>query len=328
MRWSTALVLVAVLLTFSGCSQEKKTPDAKESAIPVKIGEIRHVRDREVVSVSGTTASPDAPTEVSFLVSGKVIQVAPREGDYVREGHIIAAIDPTDYTLALQAASAQVRQAKIAFDRARDEYGRMKFLYDSKSLAANDFEKFKAAQAIAKEQLDQASANEKLCNKRLSDASLRAPVSGFISKRSIEPGETATPGRPVFEIVRLDPVEIGVGVPETDIHRVRIGQEAEIRIPALPGQRFKGTVGVVNVSADPGTRTYLTRISVPNPGHVLRVGMIAEARILGDRLADLMTLPAEAILRDSQGATVVFVYYPRPAIGICQAGRHRDRLRP
>lgn len=310
MRWPAALVFAAVLLTCPGCSREEKAQDAAENAIPVKIGEVRHVRDREVVPVSGTVASPDAPTEVTFLVSGKVLQVGPREGDYVREGQLIAAIDPTDYSLALQAASAQVKQAKIAFERARDEYGRMKFLFDNKSLAANDFEKFKAAQAIAKEQLDQAAANEKLCRKRLDDASLHAPIGGFVSKRSIEPGETASPGRPVFEIVRLDPVEISVGVPETDIHCVRIGQEAEIRIPALSGQRFQGTVRVVNVSADPGTRTYLTRISAPNPGHVLRIGMIAEARILGDRLVDLMTLPAEAIVRDPQGATMVFVYYP------------------
>ena len=310
MRWSTALFFIAVLAALWGCSPEKKTPETTENAIPVRIGEVRHVRDREVVSVSGTVASPDAPVAVSFLVSGKVLQVGPREGDYVREGQLIAAIDPTDYSLALQAASAQVKQAKIAFDRARDEYGRMKFLFDSKSLAANDFEKFKAAERIAKEQLDQAAANEKLSRKRLDDASLRAPGNGFISKRSIEPSETASAGRPVFEIVRLDPVEIGVGVPETDIHLVRIGQEAEIRIPALPGQLFRGTVRVVNVSADSGTRTYLTRISVPNPGHVLRVGMIAEARILGDRLVDLMTVPAEAVLRDPQGATVVFVYYP------------------
>jgi multidrug efflux pump subunit AcrA (membrane-fusion protein) len=54
----------------------------------------------------------------------------------------------------------------------------------------------------------------------------------------------------------------------------------------------------------------MTRIVVPNPTHILRVGMVAEARIEGDRVADLMTLPAEAILRDPQGATIVFVYYP------------------
>ena len=95
-------------------------------------------------------------------------------------------------------------------------------------------------------------------------------------------------------------------------HRSRKGgQTAEVTIPALPSKCFEGKVRVINVSADPQTRTYMTRIVVPNPDHALRVGMVAEARIEGDRLRDLMMLPAETILRDPQGATIVFVYYPK-----------------
>ncbi len=310
MRALLAIFSILAFFALTSCSQEKTTEPTAGNAIPIRTGKVRHVQDREFVSVSGSVASPDAPVLVSFLVSGKVIQVMPREGDYVERGQLLATIDPTDYTLSVQAASAQVKQAKIALDRSKDEYSRMKFLYESRSLAGNDFEKFKAAYLSAQQQADQAIANEKLARKRLGDASLHAPGSGFISKRSIEPGETASPGRPAFEIVKLDPVEIAVGVPETDIHLVRVGQKAVITIPAMPSKPFEGTVRVINVSADPNTRTYMTRITVPNPAHVLRVGMVAEARIQGDRVLDLMTLPAEAILRDPQGAQIVFVYYP------------------
>ena len=308
MRSSVVLFSILALLTLSSCSAEKQAEQTTDK-IPVRIGGIRHVQDHELVSVSGTVASPDAPAGVSFLVSGKVVHVGPREGEYVKKGQLLAAIDPTDYTLTVQAAAAQAGQARIALERTKSEYGRMKFLFESRSLAANDFEKFKAAYMTAKQQLAQAAANEKLSQKHLTDASLYAPVNGFVSKRAIEPGETASPGRPVFEIVSLDPVEISVGVPETDIHLVRIAQTAAIKIPALPGKVFQGTVRVINVSADPSTRTYMTRITVPNPGHILRVGMVAVAQIQGDRLLDIMTLPAEAIVRDPQGATVVFIYY-------------------
>lgn len=310
MRSLTAVFPILILFTLFACSSENKTENAVNDAIAVKSGKIRQVREPERISVSGTVASPDAPTAVSFQVSGKVIRVGPREGEYVQKGQLLAAIDPTDYDLAARAVTAQVKQAGIGLERSRDEYNRMKFLYESKSLAGNDFEKFKAAWLSARQQLDQATANEKLSQKRLRDTSLHAPVSGFISKRSIEPGETAGAGRPVFEIVTLDPVEISVGVPETDIHLIRIGQKAEIKIPALPGELFPGTVRVIGVSADSNTRTYTTRITVPNPEHILRVGMVAEAHVRGDRMLDLMTLPVEAIVRDPQGATMVFVYYP------------------
>jgi multidrug efflux pump subunit AcrA (membrane-fusion protein) len=69
-------------------------------------------------------------------------------------------------------------------------------------------------------------------------------------------------------------------------------------------------VRVINVSADSNTRTYMTRISVPNPEHQLRVGMVAEATIRGDRTVSMVTLPGDAVVRDPQGATQVYVYYP------------------
>jgi len=310
MRFLSAVGFVSILFVLTSCSQGKSTEQPASNATPIKTGKVRHVQQYEVVSVSGAVTSPDEPVPVSFLVSGKVIQAVPREGDYVEKGQLLAVIDPTDYTLSLQAASAQAGQAKVALNRSKDEYARMKFLYESRSLAENDFEKYKAAYLSAKQQVDQAIANEKLARKHLSDASLCAPTDGFISKRSIEPGQTASSGNPVFEIVKLDPVEINVGVPETDIHLVRIGQRATVAIPALPTDPFEGKVRVINVSADPNTRTYMTRIAVPNPAHILRIGMVAEARIEGDRVLDLMTLPAETILRDPQGATIVFVYYP------------------
>ena len=309
-RILSAVRFVLILFVLTSCSQGRSEEQPAGRAIPIKTGKVRHVQEHQFVSVSGTVVSPDAPVQVSFLVSGKVLEVKHREGDYVEKGQLLAVIDPIDYKLSLQAASAQVGQAKVALDRSKDEYARMKFLYESRSLAGNDFEKFKAAWLSAGRQLDQAVANQKLAQKRLGDASLYSPSAGFISRRSIEPGQTASPGSPAFEIVKLDPVEINVGVPETDIHLIRVGQKATVAIPALPTESFEGNVRVINVSADPNTRTYMTRIVVPNPARILRIGMVAEAGIQGDRAVDLMSLPAETILRDPQGATIVFVYYP------------------
>ena len=133
----------------------------------------------------------------------------------------------------------------------------------------------------------------------------------------------------------MDPVEVNVGVPETDVHLVRIGQEAEITVPALPGKSFQGTVRLINVSADPGTRTYMTRITVANPELLLRVGMVAEATIRGDRTVSMVTLPGDAVVRDPQGATQVYVYYPdqkrvyakRVEIGAAANKERRDKER-
>jgi multidrug resistance efflux pump len=316
--------------------------------VPVKVGQAHHIEAPATVSVSGSVVSPENPSNAAFLVSGKVIKVGHREGESVKRGQVLAVIDPTDYELALKAAAAQVaaakavlqkvespvrpemlEQARVAFERAQDEYQRMKQVYDAKSLPPNDFEKFKAAYDASRQQyeqaraggqkedraqaqaaFEQATAAEEIARKHLADAALTAPVDGFVANRSIEIGDMAIAGRPVFQIVQLDPVEINVGVPETDIHLVRTGQTATIQIPALPGDAFQGIVRVINVAADPSTRTYMVRIAVPNPKYALRLGMIAEAQIRGDRQLDLMTLPGDAIVHDPQGATTVFVCFP------------------
>ncbi len=334
--------------SLSACTSEQHKKESNGEAIPVTVGKVQHVQERETVSVSGTVATPNSPANVSFLVSGKVVFVGPREGEYVKKGQVLARIDPTDFNLSVKSATAQaasaqaamekamnsarpelLEQARITYERAEDEHRRMKMLYDSKSLAPNDYLKYKAAydrakqdyeqakiggqtedKALAKASFNQAVAHLDVARKALSDATLCAPTSGYIAKRSIEVGDTAAPGRPVFEIVQMDPVEINVGVPETDVHLVRIGQKADISVPALPGKTFQGTVRVINVSADPSTRTYMTRISVANREHSLRVGMIAEASIRGDRTVAMVTLPGDVVVRDPQGATQVYVYYP------------------
>ena len=311
--FKSILVTVSVFIlgvSLSACTSEQHKKEADSEAVPVTVGRVQQVQERETISVSGTISTQNSPAQLCFLVSGKVLSVGPREGEYVKKRQVLASIDPTDYRLPLAAAKAQADQARVGYERAEDEFKRMKMLYDSKSLAPNDFQKYKAAYDSAKQQYEQAVASEKLSRKRLTDGTLCAPTSGYIAKRSIEPGDTAAPGRVVFEIVQMDPVEVNVGVPETDVNLVKIGQKADITVPALPGKSFQGTVRVINVSADPNTRTYMTRISVANQEHELRVGMVAVATIRGDRTISMATLPGDAVVRDPQGATQVYVYYP------------------
>jgi multidrug efflux pump subunit AcrA (membrane-fusion protein) len=346
MRRQTAIVGVAAVV-LAGCSSRQ--PETSGPApIPIKVARPTKVEVPASVAVSGSVVSPENPSNAAFLVSGKVIRVGPREGDPVKAGQVLAVIDPADYRMGVDVAAAQtaaaravlekaesparpevLEQARLAFERAQDEHRRMKQLYDAKSLAPNDYEKVRAMYEAARQQYeqaraggqkedraqaramyDQAAAAERVARKRLADATLVAPTSGYVAGRQVEVGDMAAAGRPVFQIVQLDPVEVTVGVPETDIHLVRAGQQATIRIPALPGETFTGPVRVINVAADPSTRSYMVRIAVRNPRRVLRLGMIAEAQILGDQPHAVMTLPGDAIVRDAQGAATVFVYFP------------------
>lgn len=223
----------------------------------------------------------------------------------------------------------ELEQARAAFEQADDEYQRMKTLFERHSLAPNDFKKIEAQWRVAKQRLDeaqegarsedrsaaeakfrQAKANVQLNAKRLADTRLLAPITGVVARRMTDPGETVAAGMPVFSVMDLNPVRVRVGVPEAEIARVQPGRPAVVRIPSMGGQDFPGKVELVGYAAESQSRTFAVRILVPNPKLVLRAGMIAEAEIEGDTHVKVITVPGEAIVRDPQGATLVFVYYP------------------
>ena len=318
---------------------------SEQPAVPVELRAPAVVERAQSVSASGSVEGSET-ADVAFLVSGKVSRVLVEEGQHVTKGQLLAEIEPTDYRNAFNAANAQkeaaravsqkadaglrkqeLEQARIDFERAEDEYKRMKFLVERKSLPPNDFQKFEAAYNASKERYEMAQegtrkediataeaqahaadaqASEE--QKRLNDTRLLAPISGNISMRRVDPGQTVAAGTSVFSIVDLNPVKVRVGVPEAEIDKVKYGAVAEITAPSLAGRRFEGKVEIIGVAAEPASRTYTVKIIVPNPGPVLLAGMVAEARIFGANKVRVLTLPAEAIVHDSQGAPNVYVY--------------------
>src|ERR1700675_3830404 len=137
---------VVVALFLGGCARQNASPDrAHPDPIALRIATPKHFRVPAEVVVSGTVETPSAPTSIGFLVSGKVIRVRPREGDFVKAGEVLAVVDPADYQFAVDAAVAQsalaraqnekasvsarpevVEQARANLSQAEDEFRRMK----------------------------------------------------------------------------------------------------------------------------------------------------------------------------------------------------------
>jgi RND family efflux transporter MFP subunit len=232
--------------------------------------------------------------DVGFEVAGKVVMVGPDEGQPVRAGQEIAALDPTDYRLA-------VAQASALADRAARDRDRNQPLLASGAIAPADMDHLETGAR-------QSAAAAELTRKRFADTRLGSPISGVIARRAIEVGATVAPGQAVFTIVDLDPVRVRVGVPEADVGRITEGAAATVRIPALDTS-FAGRVSLIGVLADPATRSYTVEISVPNPSRRLRAGMVAEATITNAQTRSAIVVPATAVVHDGgvNGTTNVYV---------------------
>ena len=338
----------AIWLAVLGAACSGSRPSVpQEQPIPVSIRAPARVRQAAQIAASGSV-EPQKTVDLAFSVAGRVARVLCDEGQEVRAGALLAEIDPADYQFGVQAAAAQTALARAAYEKAlrgaraqeleraraayaqrEDEYQRLRQLFEKKSLAPADFKKIEAAylaakaqweeaeegarredRAAAKAAVEQAEAAEQAARKKLADTRLVAAAAGTVARRGVDPGEMAAAGFPVFTLVDLSTAHVRVAVPESDIGLVRVGQAATVLIPALPGEQFTGRVELVGAAADPASRAFSVKIAVPNPRRLLRAGMIAEARIQSDAEVDTITLPVDAVVRDPQGATLVFVYSP------------------
>jgi multidrug efflux pump subunit AcrA (membrane-fusion protein) len=343
---TTLLITAACLVISTGCQRAASATRGETELVPIQVRTPAVVERQDSVTATGSVEGSET-TDVAFQVSGRVTRVFVEEGQHVSRGQLLAVLDPADYRNALEVANAQrkmaealaqkadagprkqeVEEARIDLNRWEDEYKRMRFLVERKSLPLNDFQKIEAAYNSARERYQMAVEGTRLEDrhaaiaqvlaakaqaseesKRLGDTRLLSPITGNISMRRIDPGQTVASGAPVLSIVNLDPAKVRVGVPEVEIGKIKRGAKANISLPSLEGRSFEGQVEIIGVSAEAASRTYAVKIVVPNPGPVLLAGMVAEARIFGSGKERILTIPGEAIVRDPQGAPNVYIYY-------------------
>lgn len=344
-HWIAPVAAFLAFISLPGCGPKARV--AADQPVTVRLRAPLRVRQPVSVTASGAVEA-NVTAQSAFQIAGRVARVFVEEGQPVKKGQVLAELEAADYRNAFDAAAAQadaarataqkaqtglraqeLEQSRIEFDRWQDEYGRMKFLYEHKSLPANDFKKIEAGFEAARERYDMARqgtrVEEKIAadaqaraaaaqmheaRKHLGDTRLVAPIAGFVGMRRIDVGDTVAAGAPVLSVLDLDPVKVRVAVPESEIGNVQQGARAVVTIPSLAGRSFEGKVEAVGVAADPASRTYTVKILVPNPDRVLRAGLVAEARIYSAAIVNALTLPGESVLRDAQGVVYVYVHAP------------------
>lgn len=146
---------------------------------------------------------------------------------------------------------------------------------------------------------------------------IEAPFDGVISERNVDVGHFVQPAeaaqaRPLYVLVQTDVVRVFVDVPEVDAVWVDRGDEAALRVPALGGKKFTGSVARTSWTLDPATRTLRTEIDVPNSGGELRPGMYVDATIVLEQHDDVLALPLTAVRTADGTATCFCIENGRP----------------
>ena len=126
---------------------------------------------------------------------------------------------------------------------------------------------------------------------------LKAPFAGIVTRVGVREGQHVTPGTVLFEIADLSRVWVYVDVFEQDLPWVRVGDEAELRLKALPGKVFRGRIAYIYPYAEQRTRTVRLRLEFDNPGLVLKPDMYTTVHILAGRRERVLAIPEEAVVR-------------------------------
>ncbi|PZR19930.1 MAG: hypothetical protein DI539_12415 [Flavobacterium psychrophilum] len=277
------------LLLLSACGG-KEQPTIKTESIKVGIQKIEIVSQPETFSYSGNILA-DNSVSIGFGVSGRVTAVYVQEGQRVYKGQLLAAIETNTYQNSLAVAEA-------GMDQAQDNFNRLNQLYLKKSLPERDY-------IAAKVALAQSKANRDIAMKNLRDTKLYASFSGIISQKLTEAGATAAPGVPAFTIVKTDKVYAVASITENEISSLKIGDPVEVSIPSL-NRTIHGNITIINPQADDNSKTYTVKIRLDNPGGQILPGMITDININTGKNKDAIILPAQAVLKDSDGSSYVY----------------------
>ena len=206
----------------------------------------------------------------------------------------LALIKEGGRTENIAAQTAQVARARQAVRQAQANRANISLRQEDISSAQASVRQAEAALATAQQ--------------AIADASLRSPIDGVIADRKIEPGQLASPGSSVAELVKLETVYFEAQVNEADFPRVRQGQPVNVRLDAYPDRVFAGTVAKVFPTGSATNRVFYAAVQIPNSGGVLRPGLFARGEIVAERRAGSVTAPVGALIRDPESETKARVF--------------------
>lgn len=296
--FSRVLISGTVVLTgiLCACHHEKATV-AAPPRVAVKVAG-SSAANSDGRSFSGTVESADEST-VSFSVPGTITKIFVDEGQRVGKGQILAKVKSESLQNASNIANAELEEA-------RDAYHRLKRLHDADALPD-----IKWVEVQSK--LKQAENAVELANRAVSDATLTSPLSGYVSQKLADDGQTVIAAQPVLRIVDLDKLQVNISVPENEISAFTIGTTANITVAATDSIRITGKLGQKGVVADPLTRTYNVKFDITNAGGRILPGMIAAVNVEGLSTDPAtvtntqMTLPSQAVLLAADNRLFVWV---------------------
>jgi RND family efflux transporter MFP subunit len=295
------IVLLAGLL--AAC--DKPAPKLEEVR-PVRVVKLAAGDGAERVEFSGDVR-PRYESQLGFRVGGKIVERKVDVGAMVKDGQVLMRLDPQDLRLAESQARASLRAAETERDLAQADFKRHQNLRAQNFVSQAVLDTKQSALKAAQANVDAARAGLRGQSNQAGYASLESDADGVVTAIEAEVGQVVAAGTPVLRVARTTEKEVVIGVPEDRVGQLRQVSSVNVRLWAERERAIPGKIREVSPVADPATRTYTVKVSLP-PGLDVRLGMTATVELATRTGGNASTLrvPLSALVHD-KGATSVWV---------------------
>ena len=295
-KWVTLLVLAGAVA--AGGAWYNKRP--KEDAPDYKTAAVTRGDITQIVTANGQL-SPVKNVQVGSQISGIITDIKVDFNSRVKEGEVIAQMDPSTYERAVDQADAELANAKAALQLSEVEAKRAEQLSASQLIPKSDADRAQAELSQAKAVVRMREASLSRAKVDLERTTIYAPISGIVISRNVEPGQTvaASFNTPTLFLIANDlaKMQIEAMVSEADVGGVEEGQKVNFTVDAFSGRQFQGTVKQVrfNPSTNQNVVMYVTVVEVDNSDLKLRPGMTANASVVIGEKKNVLKIPNSAL---------------------------------
>lgn len=315
----TVLGLLISSVLVAGCGKDADTAPAAPPPPAVSVVTLA-AADVTLTRELPGRANPSLVAEVRPQVSGVVEKRLFEEGGKVKAGQSLYQLDDSTYRADYNSARASLERAEATLKVAQLNARRSAELVKIDAVSRQDDENAAAALAQAKADVGVARAALERAKVVLGYARITAPISGQVGKSAVTQGAlvTANQPNPLVLVQRLDPMYVDLTQSSSELLQLRqelaagtlnATNELPVEIMLEDGSSYshKGKLDFADVTVDPGTGSFLVRVTVPNPDNILLPGMYVRAMVGAGERENGILVPQQGIARDPKGNTTAMV---------------------
>lgn len=328
--------VLALAVIAAGCSRTPSAATRGDAGNPiaVRVAPVEEQIVKRQVLATGSLFALEEST-ISAQVDGRIEAIHADVGDRVSQGQALVSLDKQELQFQMERDTAAVRgvraklglgpddalpqdASKVAFVQraaadlfdAEQKLRRAKELWEEKLISREQMDEAtathqgaRAAHEVAVQEVDELKAQlqssesaRKLAEKKLADATIRAPFPGAVARRHVSPGEFLRVQSPVMVLVRTDRLRARLAVPERWAGALETGTKVEVRVEAYPNEVFVGRLERINPSVSPETRTFEVEALLDNPDGRLKPGFFVNAALASEVEEKTTVVPSQAVI--------------------------------